>query len=389
MPRICHTCAKEPHLKKLILLEGSLGQCTICEENANSCDVEENRFFQLCKALVRLHYSEWDYNTHWGGDGYESLFYRNDSIFINVNRAVSDDALDEAIQGIVTGPVYEEYDKGVSVFAGYYEGLPAGVLRAIKTDCTRELTSLAEALRKMNYFCVEPELLKILSPYIGKTDKTLTKGYEFYRARIGIKEQKSVFLSSFQGQRHFSPFQDSEIGAPPPTKSNGGRLNRAGVSFLYAATNIYTAIAEVRPHPGDHISIGKFILTKNAKLFDLSESQFLNYFETDEKLDDYLHLNTIIQFIHQTVTPTDRDHFTITQLIADCIRQFEYDGIMFNSTVGDGVNIVLFDSSIAQYNGDDKCVIEVTAVTYEHITKELISSEETYYEDIKKQIDSN
>ena len=389
MPRICHTCAKEPHLKKLILLEGSLGQCTICEENANSCDVEENRFFQLCKALVRLHYSEWDYNTHWGGDGYESLFYRNDSIFINVNRAVSDDALDEAIQGIVTGPVYEEYDKGVSVFAGYYEGLPAGVLRAIKTDCTRELTSLAEALRKMNYFCVEPELLKILSPYIGKTDKTLTKGYEFYRARIGIKEQKSVFLSPFQGQRHFSPFQDSEIGAPPPTKSNGGRLNRAGVSFLYAATNIYTAIAEVRPHPGDHISIGKFILTKNAKLFDLSESQFLNYFETDEKLDDYLHLNTIIQFIHQTVTPTDRDHFTITQLIADCIRQFEYDGIMFNSTVGDGVNIVLFDSSIAQYNGDDKCVIEVTAVTYEHITKELISSEETYYEDIKKQIDSN
>jgi hypothetical protein len=125
-------------------------------------------------------------------------------------------------------------------------------------------------------------------------------------------------------------------------------------------------------------------LTKNAKLFDLSESQFLNYFETDKKLNDYLHLNTIIQFIHQTITPTERDHFTITQLIADCIRQFEYDGIMFNSTVGDGVNIVLFDSSIAQYKEDDKCVIEVTAVKYDYINKELISSDGTYYEDIQK-----
>lgn len=386
MPRICYTCAKEPHLKKLILLDGSLGQCTICEENAKSCNVEENRFFQLCKALVRLHYSEWDYNTHWGGDHYESLFLRNDNIFFNVNRAVNEDALDEAIQGIVAGSVYEEYDKGISVFSGYHEGHPAGILQAIKTYRTHELTSLTEALRKKNYFFVEPELLKILRPYIGKTDKALTQGYEFYRARIGFKEQKSEFLSPFRGQKHFSPFQDSEIGAPPPTKSIGGRLNRAGVSFLYAATNISTAIAEIRPHPGDHISIGKFSLTKNAKLFDLSESQFLNYFETDEKLDDYLHLNTIIQFIHQTITPTERDHFTITQLIADCIRQFEYDGIMFNSTVGDGVNIVLFDSSIAQYKEDDKCVIEVTTVKYDYINKELISSDGTYYEDIQKKL---
>ena len=69
MPRLCEACVKADALKKLISSKGEIRKkCKICESvKTKTIDCENNRLKQLFKALIRYHFSEWEYNTHWGG----------------------------------------------------------------------------------------------------------------------------------------------------------------------------------------------------------------------------------------------------------------------------------------------------------------------------------
>ena len=92
---------------------------------------------------------------------------------------------------------------------------------------------------------------------------------------------------------------------------------------------------------------------KSAQIFDLTESQLLHFSSSDKELDRYKGFNTLGAFMHKTVTPSDQSHYSITQLIADCVRQLGYDGIEFKSTVGTGHNFVFFDPGILEYIDED------------------------------------
>ena len=211
-------------------------------------------------------------------------------------------------------------------------------------------------------------------------ESQLLNGSEYFRARIGISEKKNALTMGFEGEIHYSPYRNEAIEAPSPRMSREGRINRSGVSFFYAATDKYTAVSEVRPHPGDEVSIGKFRLIRNATVCNFSDSQILHFFENDKLLDEFVHLNTINLFMNKTVTPSGREHYTITQLIADCIRQMGYDGVMFNSTVGKGTNITLFYPEYVQYVENDSEVWIVDSVKYQYTSLPLISDNEDYFE---------
>jgi hypothetical protein len=68
MGLVCIECAKSRILQEHIKANGVLGVCSICTENNQAVDYLSNDFAQLIKALIRLHYSEIEYNEHWGGD---------------------------------------------------------------------------------------------------------------------------------------------------------------------------------------------------------------------------------------------------------------------------------------------------------------------------------
>ena len=261
MPIVCIKCVKDSHLKQLIKNEGAVTDCTICGEASNKAiDSDNSNFFELAKAVLRFHYSEWDYNHHLGGDGYESMFYGEDNIFFNIDRSNSDDAYEELVLSITEGPAYEDYDKGVSVFSGYdKDGAQNMPLRSIKSSLDRNLLMISEKLKSENYFQLEDHVKAVLNDYKNVAEKMFSSGYSFYRARIGVEDKKRYLGLGFESENHYKPFSNSEIGSPPPYIASAGRINRPGVSFFYCATDIYTAISEVRPHPGDHVSIGKVL----------------------------------------------------------------------------------------------------------------------------------
>ncbi len=57
-----------------------------------------------------------------------------------------------------------------------------------------------------------------------------------------------------------------ELLAPPPTKARAGRGNVAGQPVLYLADFPETALAEVRPEPGDEITLAQFRLRRELLL---------------------------------------------------------------------------------------------------------------------------
>ncbi|MHC8287442.1 RES family NAD+ phosphorylase [Pseudomonas sp. XS1P51] len=278
------------------------------------------------------------------------------------------------------GPVYEDYNKGITLFAGYdSEGMQNGILRSIKTDLDGKILHVAERLARENHFVLEQEIIEILRPYQKVAASFLDGSDTLYRARVGIKEEKEYYPGGFEMGVHFKPYTQEEIGAPPPYLASSGRVNRAGVSFLYCATEKDTALAEVRPHPGDRVSIAVMRVNSPKRLFDLSQSKLIHYFKTDEQLDGYRALNTLGVFLSRTIPPSERDQYSITQLIADCVRQLGFDGIMFSSTVGSGKNVVLFDGRCTTQVEAGAEVALIKSVKYEYAQEDLVVEGGDYY----------
>lgn len=363
---ICKDCVKDKRYKLLIEQNNTIGNCTCCGKQNSVIDADSNEFIQMTKALIRYHYSEWDYNEHFGGDQYGSLFYEDDNIFLNKKNFINSEIYDELINRIESFEVYEDYDKGVSIFAGYYEGRQNPLLYSIKKDLDSSILKIEKKLKEENYFHFEEEITKILQIYLDNCTKSIKTGEAFYRARIGFQDKKRSIFGSFEGEMIYVPYSNSQIGAPPPYLASFGRINRAGVSFLYCASDKYTAISEIRPHPGDFVSIGKFIFNKDCLIFDLTEIQFLSFYICDEKLDGFKQLNTLTELLQKVIPPSERQAYNITQLIADCIRKLDFDGILFPSSVGQGDNLVLFNPTNMVYTFDDAEVVEVSEVKYEY-----------------------
>lgn len=381
MPKLCIDCAKDAHIKALIKEKGVPEKCDVCIERNLCIDSKDNDFFQLVKALIRSNFSEWDYNHHWGGDGLEALFSGPENIFFYEERAVEAENYEDLILDITENSVYEDYDKGVSLFAGHTDGQQNILLRSLKLESDPRLLKISRRLETENYFGIEKDLKDILRQYASVCRKEISSGNRFSRARIGIQGKKT--RADFEPRHHYSPFTDQNIGAPPPQIASAGRLNRPGVSFFYCATNDATAIAEVRPHPGDHVSVGEFRLKRKIQIFDLTGTlQLLNFYKSDKELDSYQGLVTLSSYMNLTIPPSARNHYSITQLIADCVRQLGFDGLLFNSTVSDGQNLVVFDSTKLEYVVDSGLVVEVRKVTYLFDSVRLVDSDDLYVEDM-------
>lgn len=384
MTLICTHCAKAPSIKALIESTGTVRTCDLCLLEALSIDSSCNDLNQLCKALIRFNFNEWDYNPHWGGQEIEHLFHGSNNIFFVQPNDDKSDAYDELIQNQIAKP-YEDYEKGITIYAGYTDGNQNLLLSAIKNEISKSITSIADRLLKENHYELENELKSILEIFKTNATTTIEIGQALNRARIGVSERKTSIGTGFISEEHFSPYTNEEIGAPPPQLATHGRANRSGVSFFYGATESHTAISEVRPHPNDVVSVGLFKVINPIKAFDLTKDLIGNYSSSDRDLDVLSLYNSLARVINQTITPNDQSSkYLITQLIADCIRLLGFDALIFQSTVGSGQNVVLFNEKNIKIEPSGGRVFRINKVNYETSEEPVVDSIKSYLEDFKK-----
>lgn len=176
--------------------------------------------------------------------------------------------------------------------------------------------------------------------------RELPAGSKLFRARISSSQADIV---------KFKARPQKELGAPPRDRAANNRMSAAGVSLFYAAGDVETCIAEVRPSIGDEVVVGEFTSTENLKFFDFSvletlEHEPISWFSAS--YDRRSSRRMLLSYLHDLIARPVRAHdtdYVMTQALAEYIRycQYGFDGVAFRSVQrsGGGINYVLFDKS--------------------------------------------
>ncbi len=198
--------------------------------------------------------------------------------------------------------------------------------------------ALREELRHVNRFFPETEFeLERLEELFSSLLITREEWpREWYRARIetGGKVYKS-----------------EEMRAPPRELASHGRANPAGIPYLYLGSTPFTAIAEVRPHPGERVCVAKYRIEDDLPIIDLRNpralvSPFLLEGEGEIGLmrGDIEFLERLGSELTTPVLPNDAAiDYIPSQYLCEYIKKCGYAGVLYSSSVSDGVNIALFE----------------------------------------------
>ncbi|MDB5763955.1 MAG: hypothetical protein JWQ21_2950 [Herminiimonas sp.] len=101
------------------------------------------------------------------------------------------------------------------------------------------------------------------------------------------------------------------MGAPPPEKARAGRMNPAGISYLYSALEASTAIAETASPPLVDVVIAVYETAQPFAVLDLSELPARpSIFDDAQRhnLEGLLFLEKFVQEISQPVRKDGSEH---------------------------------------------------------------------------------
>lgn len=246
-------------------------------------------------------------------------------------------------------------------------------------------------IKTKNRFFPESELIKKVTDIAGKVTYVMKAGETLYRARVysqkdllnndiismmmktlqdelpdlnlekqdvlresaaniimmnlcGAEEKRNRVMETIQNltemKKSFYGYDKPNSDAPSGEKAKAGRVNPEGISYLYTAKDIKTAILEMRPQMGQDFSIATIEITKEAKLFDFT------YSPEQAEDGDFIILNEFQKISKEFSKPNFGNpvDYVPTQYLCECIKRLGFDGIRYKSAVSEtGINVVLFD----------------------------------------------
>lgn len=360
---LCLACAKHPEIRALVVTDLSEGVCGVCSRDTEKVfnPAEFRRLRNLIRALIRLHFNEDAYNGHWGGTSVSEILLdkENPLLETSTSSAYADDFI-ERIE--VEGGVYPDYEEGICLYAGSDEESGRLLQFSIAETRCSDLLDIERRLERENFHRVEPAMEALFERIAGELTTEIDEGDLWFRSRTGVQES-SIHFGFREVTRVALPYMGSEIGALSPPHANPGRTNRQGVSVLYLATDIETAMAEIRPHPGHLISVGGFRTTRKLSVasFDQPITKFCS---SDQRLDVFSVIYQIGLLLGTPVTPEQRHRYAATQLLGDLLIRKGFDGVAFGSSVGPGTNLCVFDPSLFRFDERHSCVRAVDRLEY-------------------------
>jgi len=206
---------------------------------------------------------------------------------------------------------------------------------------------------------VENEIDVNFSELLGQLTKPIYADREFFRARISDVELTA-----------------DDLKMPPRGLASGGRANPVGISYLYLASNLETCIAEVRPNNSSDIRISKFRLLKDLNVLDLTSPRSgisATVFEGDdvEAILNYVNLLETLAFeLSKPILPNKSNiDYLPTQFLCEFIKSLgSYDGIIFNSSFGHGINYVFFSQDYFSIYDPETFNITKTSHEFKKVT---------------------
>ncbi len=166
----------------------------------------------------------------------------------------------------------------------------------------------------------------------------------WYRARLQTGDQ---------------PFDPADMGPPPRRIASHGRANPAGIPYLYLGSTAETAVAEIRPHTGEKACVAEFRLQDGLKLVDLrsprrviSPFQLADEDELGSLRSDVMFLERLGDELTRPILPQGAPFdYVPSQYLCEYIKKCGYDGVLYRSSVSQGINLALFKPEKAAAQG--------------------------------------
>lgn len=160
--------------------------------------------------------------------------------------------------------------------------------------------------------------------------------YDYDETPELIKAQKK-----WKKNVRFKGWNAEDSGAPNAKFIRNGRANPDHIRYLYLCEDPVTPVYEVRPIIGDTVSVAKFKLKKDVKLYDLTFN--LHDINKNEVVELPRLYNTIGEMFSRPYNG-DATKYLPTQYIAEEIKNMGFDGLRFRSSLhSEGINVVLFN----------------------------------------------
>jgi RES domain len=191
-----------------------------------------------------------------------------------------------------------------------------------------------------------------------KRKSIVKKGALLWRAQIGhdwrveeIKDEDGNVIDGFEVPEPFRPRRMT----PLADRASEGRVNAKGIPCFYFSTDMDTAMTEVRPWIGSHVSVSQFVILRELSVVDCSDVagqwSFLDFGDeepTPEKVEESV-WGCINEAFSKPVTRTeDVAEYAPTQVLAEVFQRAGFDGIIYGSKLGTGKTVAVFDLEAAE-----------------------------------------
>lgn len=198
-----------------------------------------------------------------------------------------------------------------------------------------------------------------LGKYIGTIIK---KGSQvFYRSRISNQDK---------------PYPPNKMGKPPSKQVGNGRANPIGIPYLYVASTIDTAISEIRGHKGERVTVAEFQLIRDLELADLRDPKNkISPFELNEEDEVALiyknmpFLEHLGKELSRPIIPSEANlEYLPSQYLCELFKQIGFHGIIYQSSISDGHNYVIFSDRRLKAVNTGQYLITDTRIEAEKLT---------------------
>lgn len=153
-----------------------------------------------------------------------------------------------------------------------------------------------------------------------------------------------------------------ELGKAPVKLAGLNRFSPNGISYIYLSSKKATAIKEIRVKDKDNFAIGEFQIN-DLKLVDLREDTIKEIIQnpfsekyTSEFICSIKYIQDFVKDISKPVSEEDKYlDYIPTQIVSEYIWSLGYDGFIFDSSLCDESNYVLFDEKY-NYESFEICI---------------------------------
>ncbi|MDR0294684.1 MAG: RES family NAD+ phosphorylase [Prevotellaceae bacterium] len=168
--------------------------------------------------------------------------------------------------------------------------------------------------------------------------------FDLFEKCFIMEKRDDELIAKIESSNGFWGFDVAGSDAPPRDQVPAGRINPAGISYLYVAEEAHTAIVEARPSIKQMVSVAEIEIKKDLRLFDFCAT-----------LPDAENPESQMQKIFSVIAGqlsmpnyVGDTGYLATQYVSEYIKNLKdgFDGIRFSSSLHEGgFNIVLFDTS--------------------------------------------